>query len=220
MLDDKDIYKGELLPWTSKTRDFQLLTGDITDFMEENLKKISLARAIVFLKKVKNGRSLFPIESYPSDASVFSNPVSSNPNKFDRYQMYFDANNNLTLDVFEYRYTLYNNIDIKGGIVPAPLEPGGFSLTNPTIDKTFISKDLYVIFYKEKMLAGIDFLSKLRNLYPQDYYYNMGIDNDTRIIARFSNTFPLSTELLNNYKQEIPKILDKSFFISSALRLY
>ena len=212
---DKNIYDGEVRPWTEKIRDFTLTQSDIADFMESSLKKISLARAIVFLKKVKNGRSLFPVESYPSDSFALSSPISNNVNGYDRYRLFFDENNNVSVDIFEYRYTIYNNIDVKGGIIPATTEPGTIaSLNNPIIDKDFISKDLYMIIYEEKSIPGLDFLNVLRNKFPQDYYYSMQTDTNVRLIVRFTNA-PESVSFLNEYSSTIlPKEIS---VVSSAI---
>jgi hypothetical protein len=217
---DRGVYDREILPWTDKVRDFTLTGTDITDFMENNLTKISLARAIVFLKKVKKGRSLFPVESYPSDSFALSVPVSNNPDGYDRYELFFDANNSVTVDIFEYRYALYNNIDVKGGIIPATTEPGTIaSLNSAIIDKDFISKDLYMIIYEEKILPGLDFLNVLRNKFPQDYYYNMQIDYNVRLIVRFTNN-PESISFLNEYNTNLPTELNQTFFIASAFLGY
>ena len=179
-----DDYNSLISNWINLTslNEFLLTETELNTFFTNNLKTLNLAQAIAYLKQTKQSKSLFPVDSYPSDSYVQTSPASASTLGYDRYEIYYDAAYNLSIDLYTFTYNIYNTIDISSGAV-VPIANTAIS----DLD-SFVKTDLYLTIYRERAHDAFSFFDAATKAFPEDAFLYLVRNSDVNVIARFSRT--------------------------------
>jgi hypothetical protein len=187
--------------WKTNDNFYSLGASELTRFFTNSYKTLVFSAALPFLKRVSNSKSLVSVDSYPSDAYVAVSPISGNSDGYDRYELYVDNNNYLSIDVYPYNYTIYNSIDTSTGLV--------IPINTSVLSKNYIESNLYLTLYYEPKVANVDFCASLMNSFPEDLIYILSRTKEYTIIARFSR----------NQEAKNSTIIDKINAIANSLKV-
>lgn len=197
--------------WKTNDNFYSLNGAQLTDFFTDSYKTLVFSKALSFLKRVSNSKSLVPVNSYPSDSYVAASPISGNSNGFDRYEIYVDDYTYLSIDVYPFNYTIYNSIDTSSGLV--------VPINTSVLAKNYIENNLYLTLYYETKVANIDLAAALQTAFPEDLIYILTRTKTETIIARFSRTQESSGLTIIDKVSDIGKGLGLNYTFAGNLAL-